>query len=74
VTLKPLLIKLPFGSDLNKVIRYAYAEGKTVFKLSPRDKVRVVDCFYRSELGGWIVVVENTSGCVEVEKRKIGES
>ena len=65
MTLKPLLIKLPFGVEVNKVIHLAYCEGKKLFKTNK--KVKVVDVINRPY--GWIVVVENTSGEIEAEQK-----
>lgn len=66
MTLKPLLIKLTFGHDVNEVIHRAYCEGKKVFKT--KNKISVVDLFYRPY--GWIVVVENASGESRGGKKK----
>jgi len=66
MTLKPLLMRHQFGKDLNKLIHYAYCEGKKILKTS--NKVKVVDVILRPY--GWVVVVEDTSGEVEAENEE----
>ena len=58
-SVKPLLIEMPFESDIGNVIQVARAEGKKVFKC---EKVQIYDVI-RWYPHGWIVMCQNGDGC-----------
>ena len=58
---KALIVQMSYDADLHNVIQVARAEGMKLFRKPNKIKVMDVLKWYPH---GWIVVVQNSEGCV----------